>query len=124
VPGAAADPVERALVSDRLGRIEELLERHEGLDQKMLVQLERLVELEERRAAREEEELEIERERRRASQEAEARRLDAELTERREARNWVRERVALPMVTALTGAIAGVGTTIGAWMAGWFGGSR
>ncbi|NOT72475.1 MAG: hypothetical protein HOP09_14735 [Hyphomicrobium sp.] len=120
-PGAS--PVEAALVSDRLLRLEEQGAETAKQLHELVALTRRLVEIQEGRDAREREALEIEKARREASAEAETRRLDAELDEKRTARAWWRERMA-PVLGGIGSVIVGVATAVAAWFTGVWGGER
>lgn len=114
----ATDRGEEALISDRLSRLERLEEAEHAVQQELVAGVRELVAQGRRREEREVEALEIERRRREASEEAAARRLDAELEERKTMRAWLRTAVGDRVVPLLVGA---AGTAATAGIAWWFG---
>ena|GEM_PF-4267644 len=125
-----SDPVEEALVSERLRRLEEAeTEEREAQAEHLAVSREtrdgvkRLVELGEAREKRELAELEATQKRLEASAEAETRRVSAEIAERQARGAWLREQLG-KFVGPAVAILGALGAAVTAWASGLFGGSH
>jgi septal ring factor EnvC (AmiA/AmiB activator) len=121
-----SDPVEDALISDRLARLERAEEAEHavqtellGISRQTCDAVQRLVQLGEARERRELDEAEAERKRLEASAEAETRRVAAEIAERQARGVWMREQVGR-LVVPVVGILGALGSAVAAWASGLF----